>query len=97
MDGVHWWSLSDGTAVFACARPGGTKHCFGYFVIVALMLFGLRNLMSHRMALSCWCGEIADHQVAMTGAVCLMAQARSLVYVLEAFHTASVVLSLFHR
>ena len=54
--------MSDGTAVFACARPGGTKHCFGYFVIVSLMLFGLRGLMSHRMALSWWCGEIADHQ-----------------------------------
>ena len=38
--------MSDGSAVFACALLGGTKHCFGCVVIVSNVFFGLRGLMS---------------------------------------------------
>ena len=46
--------LNDGTAVFACALLGGSKHCFGCFAIDAHVFFGFRGPLRHGVALSCW-------------------------------------------
>ena len=40
--------LNDGTAVFACALLGGSKHCF------TKVFLGFRGLLRHGVALSCW-------------------------------------------
>ena len=53
-DGVHGWSVSDGTAFRPCTILGGTTHCFGCFVAVGGMIVGLRGLLNLRMARSCW-------------------------------------------
>ena len=52
-DGVHGWSVSDGTAFRSFVRLGGSQNCFCCFVAVSLMNVGLRGLLSRRTARLC--------------------------------------------
>ena len=55
--GVDGWSMSDGTASFACVSLGGFPHCFGCVAAFSQMKDGMCGLFSHRLVLSCWCFE----------------------------------------